>query len=85
MRKPVTRFFLPLLLLTGVFAFSTRAHAQCSIAVHNQVKAALSPATCSYTPTVSDFLVSQNCPGGSLVAQVLIGGVWVTSPTFTYS
>lgn len=85
MRKPVTRKFLTLLLLTGVFAFSTRANAQCSIAVHNQVNAALSPVTCSYTPTVSDFLVSQNCPGGSLVAQVLIGGVWVTSPTFTYS
>ena len=85
MRKPLTLKVLFLLLLTGVSAFSIRSFAQCSIAVHNQVNAALAPATCSYTPTVSDFLVSQNCPGGSLVAQVLIGGVWVTSPTFTYS
>jgi Secretion system C-terminal sorting domain len=62
-----------------------RIHAQCDFVVSSQVNLALPPATCSYAPTVNDVLVFQNCPGANFVFEALLGGVWVTNPTFTYA
>ena len=85
MRKPITHHLIMLLLFIGGMSFPIQANAQCSLAVLANVNAALSGATCTYTPTVAAVLVSQNCPGGSLVVEAYITGVWVTNPTFTYS
>lgn len=80
------RFFKATLLALVFVFISPKIHAEsCTIAVTAQLNMSLSPTTCTAAPTVSSVLVSAPCPGGTLVIQAYLGGVWVTNPVFNYS
>lgn len=81
MKNPVNILKTTLSLLL-VLVWFTHAHANC-LAVQANINMPIDPTLCTVKPTVSQVLVNPGCPTGNLVFQALIGGTWVSNPTFT--